>query len=231
MCVCLPFVCACVCVCVFMCVRMPFVCVCVCVRCVCVCVRTFLSTHVLCRMDDIQLCKEITRLKKELQKLVSIPGRRTPADHSCKVSISFFHPNFSILNVSIKRCRRFVDSHREQKSRREQYFETELPNKSLSPAHSLLKFLHHSPSSPAMNDRQEGFVSFYHFKTHFNQLVRLDLTECAHGPICFVGMMYFRDKDRAFFPRAFPTGYGLQRYDFRIHHIQNAYRHFENGIL
>lgn len=26
------------------------------------------------RMDDIQLCKEITRLKKELQKLVSIPG-------------------------------------------------------------------------------------------------------------------------------------------------------------
>lgn len=25
-------------------------------------------------MDDIQLCKEITRLKKELQKLVSIPG-------------------------------------------------------------------------------------------------------------------------------------------------------------
>lgn len=26
-------------------------------------------------MDDIQLCKEITRLKKELQKLVSIPGR------------------------------------------------------------------------------------------------------------------------------------------------------------
>lgn len=27
-----------------------------------------------CRMDDIQLCKEITRLKKELHKLVSIPG-------------------------------------------------------------------------------------------------------------------------------------------------------------
>ncbi|KAK6479677.1 bMERB domain-containing protein 1-like [Huso huso] len=26
-------------------------------------------------MDDIQLCKEITRLKKELQKLVSIPGK------------------------------------------------------------------------------------------------------------------------------------------------------------
>ncbi|XP_041077348.1 bMERB domain-containing protein 1-like isoform X2 [Polyodon spathula] len=26
-------------------------------------------------MDDIQLCKEITRLKKELQKLVSIPDR------------------------------------------------------------------------------------------------------------------------------------------------------------
>ncbi|XP_016110924.1 uncharacterized protein C16orf45-like [Sinocyclocheilus grahami] len=25
-------------------------------------------------MDDIQLCKEITRLKKELQKLLSIPG-------------------------------------------------------------------------------------------------------------------------------------------------------------
>lgn len=25
-------------------------------------------------MDDIQLCKEITRLKKELHKLVSIPG-------------------------------------------------------------------------------------------------------------------------------------------------------------
>ncbi|KAK3552850.1 hypothetical protein QTP86_022531 [Hemibagrus guttatus] len=25
------------------------------------------------QMDDIQLCKEITRLKKELQKLVSIP--------------------------------------------------------------------------------------------------------------------------------------------------------------
>lgn len=30
-----------------------------------------------CRMDDIQLCKEITRLKKELHKLVSLPGRRT----------------------------------------------------------------------------------------------------------------------------------------------------------
>lgn len=29
-----------------------------------------------CRMDDIQLCKEITRLKKELHKLVSLPGRR-----------------------------------------------------------------------------------------------------------------------------------------------------------
>lgn len=28
----------------------------------------------LCRMDDIQLCKEITRLKKDLHKLVSIPG-------------------------------------------------------------------------------------------------------------------------------------------------------------
>ncbi|CAG14429.1 unnamed protein product [Tetraodon nigroviridis] len=27
-------------------------------------------------MDDIQLCKEITRLKKELHKLVSLPGRR-----------------------------------------------------------------------------------------------------------------------------------------------------------
>jgi hypothetical protein len=27
------------------------------------------------RMDDIQLCKEITRLKKELQKLVSVSGR------------------------------------------------------------------------------------------------------------------------------------------------------------
>lgn len=26
-------------------------------------------------MDDIQLCKEITRLKQELQKLVSIPGK------------------------------------------------------------------------------------------------------------------------------------------------------------
>ncbi|KAL6477031.1 hypothetical protein MHYP_G00155300 [Metynnis hypsauchen] len=26
-------------------------------------------------MDDIQLCKEITRLKKELQKLVSIPDK------------------------------------------------------------------------------------------------------------------------------------------------------------
>lgn len=28
----------------------------------------------LCRMDDIQLCKEITRLKTELHKLVSVPG-------------------------------------------------------------------------------------------------------------------------------------------------------------
>lgn len=27
------------------------------------------------RMDDIQLCKEITRLKTELQKLVSNPGK------------------------------------------------------------------------------------------------------------------------------------------------------------
>uniref|UniRef100_A0A674MJ79 Phosphoinositide-3-kinase, regulatory subunit 6a n=1 Tax=Takifugu rubripes TaxID=31033 RepID=A0A674MJ79_TAKRU len=27
-------------------------------------------------MDDIQLCKEITRLKKELHKLVSLPGRK-----------------------------------------------------------------------------------------------------------------------------------------------------------
>lgn len=27
-------------------------------------------------MDDIQLCKEITRLKKELHKLVSLPGGR-----------------------------------------------------------------------------------------------------------------------------------------------------------
>lgn len=27
-------------------------------------------------MDDVQLCKEITRLKKELHKLVSIPGRK-----------------------------------------------------------------------------------------------------------------------------------------------------------
>lgn len=26
------------------------------------------------RMDDIQLCKEITRLKTELHKLVSVPG-------------------------------------------------------------------------------------------------------------------------------------------------------------
>lgn len=32
-------------------------------------------------MDDIQLCKEITRLKKELQKLVSIPGRNDTNDY------------------------------------------------------------------------------------------------------------------------------------------------------
>ena len=37
----------------------------------------FFYFHVFCfplRMDDIQLCKEITRLKQELQKLVSVPG-------------------------------------------------------------------------------------------------------------------------------------------------------------
>lgn len=28
----------------------------------------------LCRMDDIQLCKEISRLKKELQQLIALPG-------------------------------------------------------------------------------------------------------------------------------------------------------------
>ncbi|KAF7214284.1 hypothetical protein G4P62_017827, partial [Nothobranchius furzeri] len=33
----------------------------------------FFCAIALGRMDDIQLCKEITRLKKELQKLVSIP--------------------------------------------------------------------------------------------------------------------------------------------------------------
>ncbi|MGH0167578.1 UNVERIFIED_CONTAM: hypothetical protein FKN15_068117 [Acipenser sinensis] len=33
-------------------------------------------------MDDIQLCKEITRLKKELQKLVSIPGKWEYRDKS-----------------------------------------------------------------------------------------------------------------------------------------------------
>uniref|UniRef100_U3J8I7 BMERB domain-containing protein n=1 Tax=Anas platyrhynchos platyrhynchos TaxID=8840 RepID=U3J8I7_ANAPP len=40
----------------------------------------FLSQHFpqwfhlcLCRMDDIQLCKEISRLKKELQKLIALP--------------------------------------------------------------------------------------------------------------------------------------------------------------
>lgn len=32
----------------------------------------FLCRH---RMDDIQLCKEITRLKTELHRLVSVPGR------------------------------------------------------------------------------------------------------------------------------------------------------------
>lgn len=37
----------------------------------------------LCRMDDIQLCKEITRLKKELHKLVSIPGRSPLGIDSC----------------------------------------------------------------------------------------------------------------------------------------------------
>lgn len=26
-------------------------------------------------MDDIQLCKEISRLKKELQKLIALPGK------------------------------------------------------------------------------------------------------------------------------------------------------------
>lgn len=35
------------------------------------------------RMDDIQLCKEITRLKKELHKLVSIPGRSPLGVHDC----------------------------------------------------------------------------------------------------------------------------------------------------
>lgn len=29
----------------------------------------------LCRMDDIQLCKEISRLKKDLQKLIALPGK------------------------------------------------------------------------------------------------------------------------------------------------------------
>ncbi|KAJ8264059.1 hypothetical protein GJAV_G00144620 [Gymnothorax javanicus] len=35
-------------------------------------------------MDDIQLCKEITRLKKELQKLVSIPDKDKSKDDKMK---------------------------------------------------------------------------------------------------------------------------------------------------
>ncbi len=35
---------------------------------------SYLPVLLVCRMDDVQLCKEITRLKKELQKLVSVPG-------------------------------------------------------------------------------------------------------------------------------------------------------------
>jgi len=30
--------------------------------------------HVLLRMDDIQLCKDIMKLKQELRKIVAVPG-------------------------------------------------------------------------------------------------------------------------------------------------------------
>lgn len=52
----------------------------------CVNVRVLLLVPpCLCRMDDIQLCKEITRLKKELHKLVSIPGRIPLDIDSCRL--------------------------------------------------------------------------------------------------------------------------------------------------
>lgn len=44
-------------------------------------------------MDDIQLCKEITRLKKELHKLVSLPGRSDGVCLSSPKLDQRFYPN------------------------------------------------------------------------------------------------------------------------------------------
>lgn len=51
--------------------------------------RVHVSSALLClhRMDDIQLCKEITRLKTELHKLVSVPG----SVEFCTSALSFCH--------------------------------------------------------------------------------------------------------------------------------------------
>lgn len=51
--------------------------------------RVRVSSALLClhRMDDIQLCKEITRLKTELHKLVSVPG----SAEFCASALSFCH--------------------------------------------------------------------------------------------------------------------------------------------
>ena len=49
----------------------------------------------ICRMDDIQLCKEISRLKKELQKLIALPGELSTPSHSpgglSALGAYFFH--------------------------------------------------------------------------------------------------------------------------------------------
>lgn len=53
-------------------------------------------------MDDIQLCKEITRLKKELQKLVSIPGVFSTGQIMCYIlfNSSIFRSSVTMLAVT-----------------------------------------------------------------------------------------------------------------------------------